>query len=136
MRVSCPDHGVHQVELSWAQTGSRFNHLFEALAVGLLLATNVSRAAKTLRISWGEAWQLIERSVKRGRAVKGSDTLSQIDVDENVIAKRHRCITLLCDLEASTVEYIGEGRSEDILTGYFEGLIDIVSGTCFLARQE
>ncbi|RLQ20139.1 ISL3 family transposase [Seongchinamella sediminis] len=123
-RVSCPDHGVHQVELPWAQTGSRFTHLFEALAIDVLLAANVSRAADILRISWDEAWHLMERAVKRGRAAKGSDAPSQIGVDEKAIAKRHRYMTLVCDLEASTVEYIGEGRSEESLAGYFEALTE------------
>ena len=27
--VSCPEHGVYQVTLPWAQTGSRFTNLFE-----------------------------------------------------------------------------------------------------------
>src|SRR5271166_2725046 len=31
-RVSCPEHGVRQVTLPWAQAGSRFTNLFEALA--------------------------------------------------------------------------------------------------------
>lgn len=123
-RVSCPDHGVHQVELPWAQAGSRFTHLFEALAIDVLLAANVSRAADILRISWDEAWHLMERAVERGRAAKGSDTPSQIGVDEKAIAKRHRYMTLVCDLEASTVEYIGEGRSEESLAGYFEALTE------------
>lgn len=33
-------------------------------------------------------------------------------------------MTLVCDLETSTVEYIGEGRSEDSLAGYFEALTE------------
>lgn len=123
-RVSCPDHGVHQVDLPWAQAGSRFTHLFEALAIDVLLAANVSKAADILRISWDEAWHLMERAVKRGRAAKGSDTPRQICVDEKAIAKRHRYMTLVCDLEASTVEYIGEGRSEESLAGYFKAITE------------
>lgn len=123
-RVSCPDHGVHQVELPWAQAGSRFTHLFEALAIDVLLATNVAKAANILRISWDEAWHLMDRAVKRGRAAKGSDTARQIGIDEKAIAKRHRYMTLVCDLDASTVEYIGEGRHEASLAAYFESLTE------------
>ena len=32
-RVSCPEHGVRQARLPWAEEGSRFTHLFEALAL-------------------------------------------------------------------------------------------------------
>jgi len=85
-RVSCPEHGVHQVELPWAQA----THLFEALAIDVLLAATVSKAADILRISWDEAWHLMERAVQRGQAIKNDDTPSRIGIDEKAIAKRHR----------------------------------------------
>ncbi|MDO8437031.1 MAG: transposase family protein [Nitrosomonadaceae bacterium] len=44
-RVSCPEHGVKQSLLPWAEAGSRFTHLFEAVAINVLLAANVKRAA-------------------------------------------------------------------------------------------
>lgn len=121
-RVACPEHGVRQAKLPWAQTGSRFTHLFEALAIDVLLAANVLQAADILRLSWDEAWHLMERAVQRGRTAKGDDTPSQIGIDEKAIAKRHRYMTLVCDLQAATVEYIGEGQSEVSMTAYFETL--------------
>lgn len=54
-RVSCPEHGVLQVSLPWAQAGSRFTNLFEALAIDMLLAANVKKAAEILQITWDEA---------------------------------------------------------------------------------
>jgi transposase len=119
-RVSCPEHGVHQVTLPWAQAGSRFTNLFEALAIDVLLAANVKRAAEILRITWDEAWHLMERAVLRGRAAKGEDVPRQIGVDEKAIAKGHRYMTLVCDLEQATVEYIGEDRKESSLAAYFD----------------
>lgn len=119
-RVSCPEHGVRQVALPWAQAGSRFTNLFEALAIDVLLAANVKRAAQILRITWDEAWHLMERAVLRGRAAKGSAVPNQIGVDEKAIAKGHRYMTLVCDLKEATVEYIGEDRKEASLGDYFE----------------
>ena len=119
-RVSCPEHGVHQVTLPWAQAGSRFTNLFEALAIDILLAANVKKAAEILRITWDEAWHLMERAVCRGRMVKGNDLPSQIGIDEKAIAKGHRYMTLVCDLQESTVEYIGEDRKETSLAAYFD----------------
>lgn len=119
-RVSCPEHGVHQVTLPWAQAGSRFTNLFEALAIDVLLAANIKKAAGILRITWDEAWHLMERAVLRGRAAKGSHVPEQIGIDEKAIAKGHRYMTLVCDLNESTVEYIGEDRKEASLTAYFD----------------
>ena len=119
-RVSCPEHGVHQVTLPWAQAGSRFTNLFEALAIDVLLAANVKRAAEILRITWDEAWHLMERAVLRGRSAKGEDVPRQIGVDEKAIAKGHRYMRLVCNLEEATVEYIGEDRKETSLAAYFD----------------
>jgi transposase len=119
-RVSCPEHGVHQVALPWAQNGGRFTNLFEVLAIEVLLAANVKNAAAILRITWDEAWHLMERAVARGRAAKGSTMPRQIGVDEKAIAKGHRYMTLVCDLDEATVEYIGEERKESSLATYFD----------------
>lgn len=119
-RISCTVHGVRQARLPWADEGSRFTHLFEALAVNILLAANIERAAGLLRISWDQAWHLMERAVLRGRAAKGDSLPKQIGVDEKAIAKGHQYMTLVCDLEEATVEYVGEGRREESLAAYFE----------------
>jgi transposase len=119
-RVACPEHGVRQVGLPWAEAGSRFTHLFEVLAIDVLLATNVKRAAEILRITWDEAWHLMERAVIRGRAAKGAELPTHLGVDEKAIAKGHRYMTLVCDLEAATVEYIGEERKEASLAAYLK----------------
>ena len=119
-RVSCPEHGVRQVTLPWAEPGSRFTNMFEALAIDVLLATNVKRGAEILRVTWDEAWHLMERAVIRGRAAKGNEMPRLMGVDEKAIAKGHRYMTLVCDLEESTVEYIGEERREVSLAAYFE----------------
>ena len=50
-RVACPEHGVRQVPLPWADGSSRFTRLFEALAINVLLAATVERASGLLRIS-------------------------------------------------------------------------------------
>lgn len=118
-RISCATHGVRQARLPWAEEGSRFTHLFEVLAIDMLKAANIKRAAEILRISWDQAWHLMERAVLRGRAAKGVTLPRQIGIDEKAIAKGHRYMTLVCDLNAATVEYIGEERTEASLAAYF-----------------
>ena len=61
-RVDCPAHGVRQARLPWAEAGSRFTHLFEVLAIDMLKAANVKQAAAILRLSWDEAWGLMQRA--------------------------------------------------------------------------
>lgn len=119
-RVSCPEHGVRQACLPWADEGSRFTHLFEALAVNVLLAAKIERAAGLLGISWDQAWHLMERAVLRGRSAKGDTLPKQIGVDEKAIAKGHQYMALVCGLNKATVVYIEEGRREESLAAYFK----------------
>lgn len=119
-RVHCPEHGKHAVALPWAEGASRFTTMFEALAIDVLLATNVKNAAALLRITWDEAWGLMERAVIRGRAAKAQAVPEYIGVDEKAIAKGHQYMTLVSDLDEARVEYVGEERKEATLAAYYE----------------
>src|SRR5712691_57566 len=59
-RVQCPEHGVKQVGLPWAQERSRFTAMFERFALEVLRQTDVTGATRVLRISWDEAWGLLD----------------------------------------------------------------------------
>jgi hypothetical protein len=43
-------------------------------------------------------------------------------VDEKAAAKGQRYLTLVCDLDQATVEYIADERKQASLDGYFQGL--------------
>ena len=49
-RVRCPEHGVKNVLLPWAEKSSRFTILFERLAIDLLLATQTVTGVELLSI--------------------------------------------------------------------------------------
>lgn len=118
-RVECPTHGVKQVKLPWAEPKSRFTALFERLAIDVLKETDVLGATRVLRISWDEAWHIMAIAVKRGLAAKGTQVPRRIGVDEKAIAKGHQYLTLVCDLDLGTVEYVGEDRKQESLEEYF-----------------
>jgi transposase len=117
-RVQCPDHGVRQASVPWAEPRSRFTLLFERFAIGVLLETDVDGAAKILGISWDEAHHLMQRAVARGRARKPRGLARRIGVDEKAIAKRHRYLTIVSDIDRGTVEFLAEGRTKESLFSY------------------
>jgi transposase len=119
-RVDCPEHGVRQARLPWAEPHSRFTTLFERLAIDVLGACDVAAAAKLLRISWDEAWHLMERAAARGLAAKPPSVPTLVGVDEKAVGKGHDYITVVSDLDAGTVEYIADERRQASLDGYFE----------------
>ena len=71
------------------------------------------------RISWDEAWQLIERAVRRGLRAKPKRVPARLGVDEKALSKWARYVTLVCDLDSSSVEYVAEDRRMESLDGYF-----------------
>ena len=121
-RVECGEHGVVQILVPWAEPRSRFTLLFERLAIDVLSQCDVTGATRILRISWDEAWGLMERAVTRGRERKGRKVVRRIGVDEKAAAKGHRYLTVVCDLEEGTVEHIAEDRTQESLEGYYAGL--------------
>lgn len=121
-RVDCPEHGVRQVRVPWAEPKARFTALFERFAIDVLRETDVLGATRILRISWDEAWHILERAVGRGRERKGTRAPRRIGVDEKSAAKGHNYLTLVCDLDEATVEHIADERKKESLDTYFSAL--------------
>jgi transposase len=121
-RVQCPEHGVHQVKLPWADERSRFTLMFERFAIDVLLETDLSGAIRILHIGWEAAFHLMERAVARGKLAKKRLAPTVIGVDETSVAKGQRYITVVCDLSKGTVEHLSENRSAESLGSYYETL--------------
>jgi transposase len=101
---------------------SRFTIAFERRAIDTLLQTDILGGALLLRISWDEAWNLMERAVERGLRAKKRCVIAHLGVDEKAVARRHRYVTLVCDLDRSTVEYIADDRKKSSLDAYYQSL--------------
>ncbi|MBV8557347.1 MAG: ISL3 family transposase [Planctomycetaceae bacterium] len=121
-RIACPVHGIRRVRVPWALPGSRFTLAFERYAIDVLLETDVLGGARLLHISWDETWNIMERAVARGLRAKKRRVIAHLGVDEKAVAKRHRYVTLVCDLDRSTVEYIGDDRKQTSLDAYYQSL--------------
>ncbi|MGB5920827.1 MAG: ISL3 family transposase [Syntrophobacteria bacterium] len=123
-RVVCPEHGVRQVQLPWAKPHARFTLLFERFAIEVLRHTTIQAGRMILRISWDEAWHVMERAVQRGLRRKPERMIAQLGVDEKSVGSGQDYVTVVCDLERSTVEEVTEGNNCRSLQIYFEGLTD------------
>ena len=122
-RVDCPEHGVLQVKVPWAEVRSRFTLLMERFIIDVLQqCANLTAAERILRISWDEAWGVMNRAVSRGLTRKRKRVIRHLGVDEKAFRKGHQYMTVVCDLERSTVEHIAEDRKIESLTSFYEGL--------------
>lgn len=118
-RVECPTHGVRQVRLPWAEPMSRFTLLFERLAIDVLKECHVEAAAWLLRVSWDEAWHLMQRAVARGLAAKPAIAPVRIGVDEKAAGRGQDYLTVVSNLDTGTVEYLADERRQASLDGFF-----------------
>lgn len=121
-RVSCLFHGVRNVRVPWALPISRYTLGFEKHAIDTLLEADVLGASRLLRLSWHESWGVMERAVARGLKAKRRRVIPQLGVDEKSIAKRHRYVTLVGDLDRGTIEFISFDRKRSSLDAYYQTL--------------
>ncbi len=122
-RVACPEHGVLQVEVPWAEARSRFTLLMERWVIDVLLqCATVQGACRLLGLNWDAVWGILRRAVKRGQARKEARVVTRYGVDEKAFKRGHNYMTVVCDLDASTVEHVAQDRTTESLEGFWKSL--------------
>jgi transposase len=121
-RVECPEHGVHQVRVPWADPGSRFTALFEALVIDWLQEANITAVARRLRMSWDQVGGVMERAVARGLRRRELKAPTHIGVDETSFRHRHEYVTLVIDQDDPKVLHVADGRGLDSLESFYQQL--------------
>src|SRR5664280_1884409 len=109
-RVRCHEHGVHQVNVSWARPGSGFTLLFEALLITFATAMPVAKVGEIAREHDTRVWRVIENHVARERAKLDFAEVREVGLDETSAAKGQDYITIFMDLLLRRVLFAIEGR--------------------------
>lgn len=122
-RCSCPDHGVRQVRLPWAEPGSRFTAMFERLVIDWMQEAGRSAAARQLGLSWSQADGIMQRAVDRGLARRPEVLTPLLGVDEKSFQGRE-FVTVVCDLDHGTVLHVADGRGSEALKSCYETMTD------------
>jgi transposase len=120
-RCSCPEHGVKQVRVPWAEPGSRFTALFERLAIDWMQEAGRSATARQLGLSWSEADGIMQRAVERGLARRPATLTPLLGVDEKSFQGRE-FVTVVCNLAAGTVLHIADGRGSEALQSCYAAM--------------
>lgn len=122
-RVNCPEHGVVQSQIPWAEPHGRFTLLMERFVIEALLACQTTKGAcLLLGVTWDQAWGVLERAVTRGQQRKRAKVVKRIGVDEKAFRRGHKYVTVVCDADRGTVEYVADDREKASLDGYYAGL--------------
>jgi len=121
-RVRCPEHGVVTTAVPWAEPGSGFTALFEALVIDWLKEASTAAVARLMGLSWNAIDGIMQRAVKRGLKRRGEVNARHLGVDETSFRKRHDYVTIVSDQETGTVLYVGEERTKADLKRWYESL--------------
>lgn len=122
-RVSCPEHGVKTITVSWAENHSRFTILFEGFALHLLkTSANRSQTAKILRISWDEMHHIMAKGVARGLSRRVDEPIPFIGIDEKSFLSGHHYVTVLTDIQGKRVIDVAENRDTTAVNTLWQGL--------------
>lgn len=118
-RLNCPTHGIKQLRVAWAEPGSRFTALFEALAIDWLKQASVKAVAQQMRLTWDEADGIMSRAVRRGLARRTLEAPRYAGVDETSFQKRHEYVTVVSDLERGCVLHVADNRGRAALDEFW-----------------
>ena len=121
-RGQCPEHGVRQITVPWAEERSRFTALFERLAIDWMLEAGRSAVARRMGLSWDEADGIMQRAVRRGLARRSPEEVSHLGVDEKSFQKGHEYVTVVCNATSGTVLYVGDDRKRTSLDAFYTSL--------------
>jgi transposase len=113
---------VKQIRIPWAEDGSRFTALFEALAIDWMKQASISAVGERLRLSWDEAAGIQSRAVRRGLLRREAESIKYLGIDETSFQRRHRYVTVVSDLENPRVLYVADDRRRESLTEFWTGL--------------
>ena len=121
-RVDCPEHGVRSIHVPWAEPGSRLTAMFETLVIAWLREASMSAVARRMRLSWDQVDGIMARAVRRGLDRREASQATRLGIDETSSKKHHKYVTIVADLDAPepTVLHVGEGRSKETLTAFYD----------------
>jgi transposase len=122
-RVECQACGVvRQVKIPFADPRRSYTKAFERYALELGRRMTIRDVAVHLGVSWDVIKDIQKRDLSRRFAKPKLKHLRQIAIDEISIAKGHRYLTVVMDLESGAVVFVGDGKGAKALLPFWKRL--------------
>ena len=122
-RVECQDCGVvRQVKVPFADPRRSYTNAFERYALELSRRMTIRDVAKHLGVGWDMIKDIQKRDLSRRYAKPKLKHLRHIAIDEIAIAKGHRYLTVVLDLDSGAVVFVGDGKGADALKPFWKRL--------------
>ena len=122
-RVECQACGfVRQVKIPFADTRRSYTSSFERYALELGRRMTIRDVAMHLGVSWDVIKDIQKRDLGRRFAKPKLKHLRNIAIDEISIAKGHRYLTVVMDLDSGAVVFVGDGKGAKALSPFWKRL--------------
>ena len=120
-RVECRACGlVRQVDVSFADSRRSYTKAFERYALELSRSMTIRDVARHLNVGWDLIKDIQKRDLSRRYAKPKLKHLKYIAIDEIAVAKGHRYLTVVMDLDSGAVVFVGDGKGADALKPLLE----------------
>src|SRR3954453_14467266 len=122
-RVECQAcGGVRQVKIPFADARRSYTNSFERYALELSRRMTIRDVAKHLGVSRDMIKEIQKRDFSRRYAKPKLKHLRHLAIDEIVIAKGHRYLTIVLDLDSGAVVFVGDGKGAKALQPFWKRL--------------
>ncbi len=122
-RVECQACGaVRQVKIPFADPRRSYTSSFERYALELSRRMTIRDVALHLGVGWDVIKDIQKRDLSRRYAKPKLKHLRHLAIDEIAVAKGHRYMTVVMDLESGAVVFVGDGKGADALKPFWKRL--------------
>ena len=122
-RIECLVCGtVRLIELVIAEARRTYTKAFERLVVGFSRMMTLKDIARHLRVGWDCVKDIVQRNLQQRFSKPKLSHLRYLAIDEISIAKGHKYLTVVLDLERGQVVFVGDGKGAEALKPFWERL--------------
>jgi transposase len=122
-RVECRACGVvRQVDITFADPRRSYTRRFERYVRELSRRMTIRDVAAHLGVGWDLVKDVQKRDLSRRYAKPKLKHLRRIAIDEIAVAKGHRYMTIVLDLDSGAVVFVGDGKGADALKPFWKRL--------------
>jgi transposase len=113
---------VRQVDVPFADPRRSYTKPFERYALELSRSMTIRDVARHLDVGWDLIKEIQKRDLSRRYAKPKLKHLKAIAIDEIAVAKGHRYLTVVMDLDSGAVVFVGDGKGADALKPFWKRL--------------
>lgn len=122
-RVGCCHCGlVRQVEIGFADPRVSFTKRFERYVLDLLRFATIRDVAHHLHLSWDTVKEIQKADLQKRFGRPSLKGLRRLAIDEIAIAKGHRYLTVVMDLDSGAIVFVGDTKGHEALIPFWKML--------------